>query len=49
MFDVLSLMAMVVGREARSNPEDFRYNVALGGYAEPFDDDVYDELAVQGG
>ena len=37
----------VVGREARSNPEDFRYNVAAGGQAEPFEDDVYDELAVQ--
>ena len=38
---------MVVGRESRSNPEDFRYNVAAGGLAEPFEDDVYDELAVQ--
>jgi len=37
----------VVGREKRSNPEDFRYNVAVGGAAEPFEDPVYDELAVQ--
>ncbi|MCW3992032.1 MAG: hypothetical protein NWE79_04940, partial [Candidatus Bathyarchaeota archaeon] len=28
----------VVGRERRSNPEDFRYNVSAGGLAEPFDD-----------
>ncbi len=38
---------VVVGREARSNLEDFRYNVAVGGHAEPFEDDVYDELAVR--
>ncbi|MGD2200026.1 MAG: hypothetical protein PVJ38_00165 [Candidatus Bathyarchaeota archaeon] len=37
----------VVGREKRSNPEDFRYNVAAGGLAEPFDDPIYDELAVE--
>lgn len=37
----------VVGREARSNPEDFRYNVAAGGQAKPFEDDVYDDLAVR--
>ncbi len=37
----------VVGREKRSNPEDFRYNVSAGGLAEPFDDPVYDELAVK--
>jgi RimK family alpha-L-glutamate ligase len=37
----------VVGREARSNSEDFRYNVAAGGQATPFEDDVYDELAIQ--
>ena len=36
----------VIGREARSNPEDFRYNVAAGGSAKPFDSDVYDDLAV---
>jgi len=37
----------VVGREARINPGDFRYNVAVGGRAEPFEDDSYDELAVK--
>lgn len=37
----------VVGREKRSNPEDFRYNVAVGGLAEPFDDPVYDELSMK--
>lgn len=37
----------VVGREARSNPSDFRYNVAAGGHAEPFDEDIYDELALK--
>ncbi|MFC1802955.1 RimK family alpha-L-glutamate ligase [Thermoproteota archaeon] len=37
----------VIGREARSNPDDFRYNVAAGGNAEPFEDEMYDELAVR--
>jgi len=37
----------VVGREKRSNPDDFRYNVAAGGAATPFNDPVYDELAVK--
>ena len=37
----------VIGREKRSNPEDFRYNVAAGGTAEPFLDDCYDELAIR--
>ncbi len=37
----------VVGREARSNPEDFRYNVAAGGHAEPFENDLYDELSIK--
>ncbi len=37
----------VVGREARSNPDDFRYNVSAGGKAEPFEDDIYDELAIR--
>jgi len=37
----------VVGREKRTNPEDFRYNVAAGGLAEPFEDDIYDELALK--
>ena len=37
----------VVGRERRSNPDDFRYNVAAGATAKPFDDDVYDELSIK--
>jgi RimK family alpha-L-glutamate ligase len=37
----------VIGREKRSNPDDFRYNVAAGATAEPFDDDVYDELSLR--
>jgi RimK family alpha-L-glutamate ligase len=37
----------VVGREKRSNLDDFRYNVAVGGTAQTFDDPVYDELAVK--
>lgn len=37
----------VVGREKRSNPEDFRYNVSTGGSAEAFDDPVHDELAIK--
>lgn len=37
----------VIGREKRSNPDDFRYNVSAGGLAEPFDDPVYDELSVK--
>ena len=37
----------VVGRERRSNPEDFRYNVSAGGRAEPFDDPVYDALSIE--
>jgi RimK family alpha-L-glutamate ligase len=37
----------VIGREKRSNTEDFRYNVAVGGVAEPFNDPVYDETAVR--
>ena len=37
----------VVGREMRSNPDDFRYNVAAGATAKPFDDDVYDELSIK--
>lgn len=37
----------VVGREKRSNPDDFRYNVSAGGSAEPFENPVYDELSVQ--
>jgi RimK family alpha-L-glutamate ligase len=37
----------VVGREKRSNPQDFRYNVSAGGLAEPFDDPIYDELSIK--
>lgn len=37
----------VIGRERRSNPNDFRYNVSSGGQASPFEDDVYDELSVK--
>ena len=37
----------VVGREKRSNPNDFRYNVSAGGLAEPFNDPIYDELAIK--
>ena len=37
----------VVGREMRSNPEDFRYNVATGGSAAPYNDETYDELAIK--
>lgn len=37
----------VVGREKRSNPNDFRYNVSAGGLAEPFEDPVYDEISVK--
>jgi ribosomal protein S6--L-glutamate ligase len=37
----------VVGREKRSNPEDFRYNVSAGGTAEAFNDPVYDELSIK--
>lgn len=37
----------VVGREKRSNPDDFRYNVAAGGVAEPFEDASFDELSVK--
>jgi RimK family alpha-L-glutamate ligase len=37
----------VVGREMRSNPDDFRYNVATGGSATPFEEDAYDELAIK--
>jgi RimK family alpha-L-glutamate ligase len=37
----------VVGREKRSNPNDFRYNVATGGVAEPFENTIYDELSIK--
>lgn len=37
----------VVGRERRFNPDDFRYNVAVGGSAAAFEDDAYDEMALK--
>ncbi|MBC8498346.1 hypothetical protein ISS40_04250 [Candidatus Bathyarchaeota archaeon] len=37
----------VVGREKRSNPNDFRYNLSAGGTAENFLDPVYDELSLK--
>jgi RimK family alpha-L-glutamate ligase len=37
----------VVGREKRSNPEDFRYNVSIGGQAEDFVDPRYDEMSIR--
>lgn len=37
----------VVGREKRSNPDDFRYNIATGGTAEPFENNIFDELAIK--
>jgi RimK family alpha-L-glutamate ligase len=37
----------VVGREMRSNPNDFRYNVSAGGTAGPFENDQFDELALK--
>ena len=48
-YDVRCLVigGVVVGREKRSNLDDFRYNVAVGGAAESFEDPVYDELAVK--
>ena len=36
----------VVGRERRFNQNDFRYNVAVGGSAEAFNDPIYDDLSV---
>jgi len=37
----------VVARMKRSNPEDFRYNASIGGLAEPFEEPIYDELAIK--
>lgn len=37
----------VVGREKRSNPEDFRYNISAGGKAETFNDPIYDEISIK--
>lgn len=37
----------VVARMKRSNPEDFRYNASIGGIDEPFEEIIYDELAIK--
>jgi len=37
----------VVGREKRFNQNDFRYNVAVGGSAEAFNNPLYDDLSVE--
>ncbi|MBN1682610.1 hypothetical protein JW865_03555 [Candidatus Bathyarchaeota archaeon] len=37
----------VVGREKRFNPNDFRYNVSIGGSAEAFNESIYDELSIK--
>jgi RimK family alpha-L-glutamate ligase len=37
----------VVGRERRFNTKDFRYNVAVGGSAEAFNDPIYDDLSIE--
>lgn len=37
----------VVGRMKRSNPQDFRYNASIGGIAEPYEESLYDELAIK--
>ncbi len=37
----------VIGREKRFNRDDFRYNVAVGGSAVPYEEDIYDELALK--
>ncbi len=37
----------VIGREKRSNDQDFRYNISAGGIAESFDDPIYDELSIK--
>jgi len=37
----------IVARMKRSNPEDFRYNASIGGVAEPFENPIYDELAIK--
>ncbi len=48
-YDVRCLVidGKVVGREKRFNTRDFRYNVAVGGSAEAFNDAVYDDLSVE--
>lgn len=47
-YDVRCLVidGRVVGRERRFNQHDFRYNVAVGGSAEAFNDPIYDDLSV---
>jgi len=47
-YDVRCLVidGKVVGRERRFNQKDFRYNVAVGGSAEAFNDPIYDDLSV---
>lgn len=47
-YDVRCLVidGRVVGRERRFNQNDFRYNVAVGGSAEAFNDPIYDDLSV---
>ncbi len=37
----------VVGRERRANGNDFRYNVAVGGSAAAFNEQVYDDLSIE--
>jgi RimK family alpha-L-glutamate ligase len=48
-YDVRCLVidGKVIGREKRFNPKDFRYNVAVGGSAETFNDPIYDNLSVE--
>jgi RimK family alpha-L-glutamate ligase len=48
-YDVRCLVidGKVVGRERRFNTKDFRYNVAVGGSAEAFNNPVYDDLSVE--
>jgi RimK family alpha-L-glutamate ligase len=48
-YDVRCLVidGKVIGRERRFNTKDFRYNVAVGGSAEAFNDPIYDDLSVE--
>lgn len=48
-YDVRCLVidGKVIGREKRFNQNDFRYNVAVGGSAEAFDDPIYDDLSIE--
>lgn len=47
-YDVRCLVidGRVVGRERRFNQMDFRYNIAVGGSAEAYNDSIYDDLSV---